>query len=205
MAPYRGHIGASQQLVRRGRVARRHRDAETCSDHGLVAAEIEWRAQGLGHRLRQGIGTVGLQLAALHDGELVASEPGHHSLVADTQQQPVGDLPEQFIADGMAEHVVDGLEAIEIEAENRELIGGGGVQRFGQRALKQVSVRQIGEGVVFGHVSDLLFGPPALGDVLVRIDPAAAGQFAPRDGDDAAVGKLLLVGVRPVGEAAFEV
>jgi hypothetical protein len=75
-----------------------------------------------------------------------------------------------------------------------------GFQRSRQRALKQVSVPQIGEAVVLSHVSDLLFGPAPVGNFLVCIDPSTAGQFSSRDGKGSAVQKLGLIGIRSVDE-----
>ena len=53
------------------------------------------------------------------DGELVAAEPPDEIDLAHAFLQPRRDLREQRIAGGMAERVVDVLEAVEIEAEHR--------------------------------------------------------------------------------------
>ena len=53
--------------------------------------------------------------AFLDDGELVAAEARQHVGFAKRGLQALADLDQQFIAGGMAERVVDGLEAVEIE------------------------------------------------------------------------------------------
>src|ERR1035437_1567968 len=141
--------------------------------------------------------------STLQDCKLVASQSGHHSLVTDAPLESPGDLPEELIPGGMAKHIIDALESVEIQAENSELIGlDCGLQRFRQRALKKISVRQIGEGVVFSHVGDLLFGSPSFSNILVRINPSTAGQFAPRDSNGSTVRKLLLIRIRSIDEYA---
>ena len=52
-----------------------------------------------------------------------------------------------------------------------------------QPLAEQDAVRQAAERVVVRHVGDLSLGEPALGDVLVGGDPAAAGHRPVRDGD----------------------
>ena len=72
----------------------------------------------------------------------------------------------------MAEDVVDLLEAVEVDAQNRELLAGAlaGLDHLGQRLQEGGAVRQIGEAVVIGHVRHARLGLPAVGDVLVGLD-----------------------------------
>src|SRR3546814_19685890 len=51
--------------------------------------------------------------------EFIAAEPPDQPLVADRALKPLCDLLEQFVAGLVAERVVDRLEAIEIEQEQR--------------------------------------------------------------------------------------
>src|ERR1700712_2419272 len=89
-------------------------------------------------------------------------------------------LLKQIVPDRMPKHIVDALEAVEIQAKNDDLIClDRGFQRLRQFSLKEISIRQVGERVVLSHVSDLLLGLSSLGNILVRINPTAAGQLAP--------------------------
>ena len=60
----------------------------------------------------------------------------------------------------MAEHVVDFLEVVEVEAEDREglLCCRARSQHFRQMFRKGDTVGQIGQRVVMRHVRDLLLG-----------------------------------------------
>ena len=103
-----------------------------------------------------------------------------------------GDVLQQKVSGGVAEAVVDLLEAVEVDAEERGWMalpraGHGFVKAFGE----EDAVGQLGEGVVLGHELDLQLGPAAFGDVLVGGDPAAVVEGLVRDGDEAAVAELL--------------
>ena len=50
-----------------------------------------------------------------HDHELVAAEPRGHTFRAGFQPKPLGEDPDEPVADGVAEVVVDGLQSIEVE------------------------------------------------------------------------------------------
>ena len=58
------------------------------------------------------------------DRELVAAEAGDGVAVADAVLQAPGELDQQQIADVVAERVVDLLEAVEIEQQQRQRVGG---------------------------------------------------------------------------------
>ncbi len=62
--------------------------------------------------------------AVEQDRELVAAEPCDDVAVPDGGEQSGGDHPEQLVADLMAEQVVDGLEVVEVETEERDLLAG---------------------------------------------------------------------------------
>ena len=53
------------------------------------------------------------------DRELVAAETRHHVVVTQAAAQPLGDHADQLVADRVAERVVDVLEVIEIDIEDR--------------------------------------------------------------------------------------
>ena len=100
---------------------RRDGDADAGADHDLVAVEIEGRADRLDDaRARAPSRRSAGPTADLHDGELVAAEARHRVGFAHAAAQALGDRLEQRVADGMAERIVDLLEAIEVEAKHRE-------------------------------------------------------------------------------------
>jgi len=56
------------------------------------------------------------------EGELVAAQPGDRVALSDVLLDALRDLTEELVPDGMAEGVVDDLEAVEVEEEDRELL-----------------------------------------------------------------------------------
>ena len=77
-------------------------------------------------------------------------------------------FPEQFVAGGVAEGIVDFLEAVEVEQQQRR--GRPRPAAPGQHivdlAVEQGAVGEAGEGIVIGELFQLLLRGLALGDVL---------------------------------------
>ena len=89
--------------------------------------------------------------------EFVAAEAADLAVVAHHRFQPVGDLPKQRVADRMAERVVDVLEAVEIDQEQRAalLAMRGIAQRFVERLPHHRAVGQAGQRIEAGEAGDL--------------------------------------------------
>ena len=103
----------------------------------------------------------------------------------------------------MSERIVDGLEAVEVETEDREALAAPQAQqRLLQLLAKQRAVGEIGQHIVAREVGDLLLLAPALGDVLVQRHPSAALQRLARHRDDAIVAELdgHRLGVLQIGQ-----
>ena len=97
----------------------RQGDADAGADIDLVAVYVEWLRDNLddtiGKRAR-GFALVGL--VRLNDGELVAAEPASTSVSRKSCLEPRRDLPQQGIAGGMAERIVDVLEPVEVQQQD---------------------------------------------------------------------------------------
>ena len=100
--------------------------------------------------------------------ELVAAEPGDHLAGRGRAGlQPVGDLDQQPVAGRVAEAVVDGLEAVEVEVAQAEALARRRArERLLQAFEEQRAVGQSGERVVRGLVAQPQVEQPALGGVL---------------------------------------
>ena len=70
-----------------------------------------------------------------------------------------GDRLQQFVADQVAERVVDALEFIDVDVVHRQLLARGDAGQFQlQPFVEQCAVRQVGQRIVMREVRDALFG-----------------------------------------------
>ena len=91
--------------------------------------------------------------------ELVAAEPRHQVVAAQRVRQPQRDVADQFVADRMAERVVDVLEMVEVDIEHR------GRRRAGahlfdhrlQPLAEENAVGQAAERIVHGKMAQPRF------------------------------------------------
>jgi hypothetical protein len=91
----------------------------------------------------------------------------------------------------VAEVVIDGLKAVEIEAKHgKALPARHSLQRLLQLFLEQGAVGELGQRIMAGEMDDLLFLPVSFDDVLVQRHPTATLEGLARDGDDAGIGQL---------------
>ena len=109
-----------------------------------------------------------LALGGEQDGELVAAQAPEDVGLAQAVAQRAGAGDDELVARGVAEAVVDRLEAVEVEHEQRALGAVAPAARdvLGQRAIDAAAVEQPGERVVIGQVAQLVLEAAALGDVL---------------------------------------
>ena len=161
-------IGVGEQGRRVLAVGRIDRDADAHSDVGTWLSPLSNSAasapqEPLGERFG------GRRLSAV-DGdqrELVAAEP-REERAAGGLAQPPRDLAQQRVAGRVAEHVVDLLEPVEVDAEHRERLVGAvcPFERCGELFVEGGAVGQVGQRVVARHVGDLVARALAVGDVL---------------------------------------
>jgi hypothetical protein len=84
------------------------------------------------------------------DGELVASDARSGVLRAQDGRDAPGDRHEQLVAGGVAEPVVDVLEAVEVAEQDRDAVAvaADARRRLPEAILEQRAVREAGELVV---------------------------------------------------------
>ena len=164
----RAGIGEQRGGIRA--VVREYRDAGGDAGANRFAVDLELAGQRLGKLLGQCHAGGGL-LAVDDQSELVAGQPGHDA-AARRGLDAARHLDQQLVADRMAEHVVDFLQAVEVDRQHREFLVGAvaGLDHLRQRLQERGAVRQIGQAVVIGHVGHARFGLAAIGDVLVGLD-----------------------------------
>ena len=143
-------VGALDERVHVGAVLRAVGDADARVEHRHDAVERE-RA---GQRVLQAPGQLGRQAAvrdpAQEHRELVAAEARQRVAAAHHLAQADGDLLEQAVARVVPERVVDLLEAVEVDQQQRGRLAAalGGRQRVRHAVVEQRAVGQVGEVVV---------------------------------------------------------
>ncbi len=149
-----GDVGVLQQRLDAVAVAREERDAEAGRTVDAVALDLDRRRDGLDElACHHGDMVLVRDIGQEHD-ELVAAQARHGVLDAQRLAQPVGHFREDLIADLVAEAVVDGLEAVDVDDEDGQRFSDVSVlvQRLAQAILHQAAIGQAGEGVVVGHL-----------------------------------------------------
>jgi hypothetical protein len=112
------------------------------------------------------------------DLELVAAEAADLAAVADDRLQPLADLLEQLVAGRVAHRVVDLLEAVEVEHQQRARAARalvGREDRF-DPPVHPVAIGEAGERIIFGEprILDLalVFDGDVLGAAAVAVEAA---------------------------------
>ena len=153
-------VGALDQRVHVGPVLGAVGDPDAGVQHGRDAVEQE-RARD---RVLQAAGELGGHPAvgqpAQQHGELVAAEPGERVAAAHDALQARGDLLQQAVARVVPERVVDLLEAVEVDQQQRGGLAAalGRGQRGLHPVVEQRAVGEVGEVVVQGLVAQAARG-----------------------------------------------
>src|SRR6185503_5849226 len=111
--------------------------------------------------------------AMLEDGEFVSAKAGDEVFRADRLAQPLSHAFKELVTDQMSERIVDALELVDVDIEDREFASLGFQKQSLRLALEQRPVRQIGQCVVMGEMLDPGLVASPLGDVFQRRGPAA--------------------------------
>ena len=113
-------VGVLEQRVGILAVGGIERYADAGGGADLVAGDIQRPPQLLDYLLGNDRGVLGLRQLGQQDGELVPAHAGQRVAAAQTGLQARGHALEQLVALGMAEGVVDQLEAIEVDEQQRD-------------------------------------------------------------------------------------
>ena len=133
-------------------------------------------AQAIDDAPREAGGVIGGMDVLLEHDELVAAEPRHEILGPQHFAQAIGDRAQQLVAAGVTERVVDLLELVEIDEQQRRQLLRALLDR--QQAPDLVAeidpVRKRRQFVVAGQMADPGFRVAPLGNVFDQHDRAAA-------------------------------
>ena len=176
LAWIRAHLGVLDQVLGLDLLlAVVHGDADRGGEEDLLLAERDRRAQRAAHRLGEAGDALRLALGDEQEGELVAGKARQRVLRLEQAGQAPRDGEQDRIADRDAEAVVDLLEAVDVEDEDRgprRAFRCGARDRRAQPVDEQLAVGQAGQVVVDGVVQQPLLGSALLGDVEQRADAA---------------------------------
>ena len=105
--------------------------------------------------------TIAAPSARLHredEGELVSAEASDDVGLAQASAEHAGEADDQLVAGGMAERVVDVLEAVEVDHGERSAAGvaAGASELRLELALEAAAVQQTRQRIVIGHVLESL-------------------------------------------------
>ena len=181
-------IGLGQQLVAFA-VVREDHDADRDADLDASLGQVERRLHRLDDAVRQRDAVVG-RVGAFHQHEeLVAADPRHGVLVARLDAQSLRDLADHFVADRVAERIVDRLEAVDVDEQHGELLAQaadrlprtiGPEQGLRQSILEEHAVGQAGQRVEHGALAQFVVGrDETRGDVLERAGQQRAALVDP--------------------------
>ena len=167
-------IGVLDQLVEIGAVLRRQRDADAGVGRELMAEALMGLPDRLVDPRHEFDDVVAVAGRGLDHGEFVAAEPGDQVGRLEAVLDAGGDGLQQFVADMVSERVVDALEFVDVDVEQRELLAADGLLQLALDLLaEQHPVRQVGQRVVMREMGDLFIGAPALGHVVDDVDDVA--------------------------------
>ena len=119
-----------------------------------MAVAIERGTQRLIDPRDQRVNVLGALDAVLKDGEFIPAEAGDEIFRPDRLAQPLRHAFQELVADQMSQRIVDALELVDVDIEDREFAPLGFQQQPFRMALEQRAVRQIGQRVVMGEMLD---------------------------------------------------
>ena len=173
-----GGVRVADQVHDVVRIPRAERDADAAGDVQLVLVQVEGAAELVEQlaRERPDHGAVVRRGREILDkeGKFVAREASEHGVAGQFLVHALGEDLERPVARRVPEGVVDLLEMVEVEVDERELAARAARagDRLLQRMLELQPVRDLGERVVAGEVADSPLGALALGDVARDEDAA---------------------------------
>ena len=143
--PVEGHVGEALKVRGVRGVVREHRHPHRGARGDLAAVDH----LGLGDDVHQPLGPAGHVPGVGDHRELVAAEAGGDLAGGAVGRQPGAELGQQQVAGVVAEVVVQGLEAVEVDHEQGHRLAGfpGRLEAFAEQGGEGAAVEQAGEGI----------------------------------------------------------
>ena len=113
-------VGVAHQALAIDGVVGIDGDADAARNEAAIRRVLVFGAERIEDALGDASGGGRIGQAGHDDGEFVAAEPRQHLVLVEDAAGAARDRLQQRVAGGMAEQVVDLLEAVEVEAEQRQ-------------------------------------------------------------------------------------
>ena len=113
-------IRVLHKLIRIRAVARRDCDTDACPHDDLVAVDLIWRAHCINQTCRERDRVCRLVECVLQDCKLVSAQPSDDVGLTDTAAHALGHRLQQLVPDWMSKRIVDALEVVKVQTEDRE-------------------------------------------------------------------------------------
>jgi hypothetical protein len=164
-------VGVHQQVVGTHRMvdAARHADAGRGAQRAAVDVHRLLQHVEQAPRQRVDVGRP-IGIGEHQQRELVAAQSRHQVVGTPAGEQARGHGLQQLVAGGVSQRVVDQLEVVEIQRQQRHEAAPR--QRGAQRAVQREAIGQAGERVGVGQVAQALLRHHLLGGVGDRAAPA---------------------------------
>ncbi len=163
-------VRVADQHGRRVAVGRRDRDADARADLVDLPVDQERSRQHLDDALGERTDAGEVRDVAGEDRELVAADPCDERAVAHDRREASRDADQQRVADRMAVRVVDVLEAVEVERQQRERAAFRAPRRqhLLDRRVEARAIREAGQRIAVREPAHLGLGPQPLALVAHR-------------------------------------
>ena len=140
-------VGVADQAVRAAPADIADRNSDRCADHDAIALDHVRARDLLDQCARKAFEQTGLNRPRQHRLEFVPAQTADLAMIAHHADQSLSDLSQQCVADRMAKRIVDVLESIEIDQEQRTafLPRRGIAHRLVERLPHQRAVGQAGQ------------------------------------------------------------
>ena len=137
----------------------RHADTHAAADFNDIAFDDHGAREDFDNPFRHGRCSVGIAEAERDDRELVAADTCDDVAIAGCQPEPVGNPLQHKVADWMPQSVIDRLEAVEIDHQQRKRCTAIAerIAFIAQRFGKLVAIGEIGQGIMHRDMRDAVF------------------------------------------------
>ncbi len=184
LGPIQRQVGVAQDAIWANAAGRVRGDADAGADEHFAAFHHDRQSQRLGDPLGDLDGLLLVDDVLEQHREFVATEARGGVAGAQACIDAVGHLDQQRVARGVAQAVVDYLEAVQVEEQHRHLpaLSLRARQGVSEPIAQQGAIGQAGQRVGEGQATELALECLALGDVAAGGDDAfdRSTKVAPR-------------------------